>query len=139
MPPTIVGAAYSSTIPTKHGVPFTIVGAASLSTDFTKAVPPWARGVPSISTAVSAASLSTDPTADIPPRAHGVPPTIVGAASSYANPVNPPPQKSKALPGPKTYKNDAHISLHLSIAEQSTTLENRITLRKNVGLCTTIK
>ena len=139
VPPTIVWAAYSSTIPTEHGVPSTIVGAASSSTDFTEAVPPRARGVPSISTAVSAASSSTDPTADIPPRAHGVPPTIVGAASSYANPVNPPTQKAKALPGPKTYENDAHISLLLSIANQSTTLENRITLRENVGLYMTIK
>ena len=38
--------------------------------------------------------------------------------SLSANPAHPPPQKAKALPGSKTYENDAHISLRLSIAEQ---------------------
>ena len=71
------------------------------------------------STAVGAASLSTNPIKAIPPQARrGVPSTIFGAAASLsANPAHPPPQKAKALPGPKTYENDAHISLRLSIAE----------------------
>ena len=63
-------------------------------------------------------SSSTNPTAAVPPRAHSVPPTIVRATSSSANPVNQLPQKAKAIPGPKTYENDAIISLRLNIAEQ---------------------
>ena len=55
------------------------------------------------STAVGAASLSTNPIEAVPPQARGVPVSLSAA---------------KALPGPKTYENDAHISLHLSIAEQ---------------------
>jgi hypothetical protein len=71
------------------------------------------------STAVGAASLSTNPIEAIPPHARGVPSTIFEAAASLsANPAHPPPQKAKALPGSKTYENDAHISLRLSIAEQ---------------------
>ena len=54
----------------------------------------------------------------IPPQARGVPSTIIGSASSSANPAHPSPQKAKALPGPKTYENDAHISLRLIIAER---------------------
>ena len=97
-------------------VPSTAIGAASLSANPIKAVPPWARGVPS--TILGAAFSSANPIEAVPPQTRCVPSTIVGAASSSANPAHPPPQKAKALPGPKTYKNDAHISLRLCIAEQ---------------------
>jgi hypothetical protein len=70
------------------------------------------------STAVGAASLSANPIKAVPPQARGAPSTIIGSASSSANPAHPPPQKAKALPGPKTYENDAHISLRLIIAER---------------------
>jgi hypothetical protein len=124
MPSIAAGTASLSTNPTvavppwAHGMPSTIVGAASSSTNPTEAIPPRARGVPSTSTAIGAASLSTNPIEAIPPWAHSVPSTVIGAASLSANPAHPPPQKAKALPGPKTYENDAHISLHLNIAEQ---------------------
>ncbi len=72
--------------------------------------------MPSI--AVGAASSSANPIKAVLPQALGVPSTVVGAASLSANPAHPPPQKAKALPGPKTNENDAHISLRLSIAEQ---------------------
>jgi hypothetical protein len=45
------------------------------------------------STAVGAASLSTNPIKAVPPQVRSVPSTIVGAASSSANPAHPPPQK----------------------------------------------
>jgi hypothetical protein len=98
-------------------MPSTAAGAASSSTNPTTAVPPRAHGsMPS--TIIGAASLSTNPTKAIPPQARGVPSTVLRAASSSANPAHPPPQKAKAPPGPKTYENDAHISLRLSIAKQ---------------------
>jgi hypothetical protein len=125
VPSTAAGAALSlSTNPTAavppraHGVPSTIVGAASSSTNPTEANPPQARGVPSTSTAAGTASSSANLTKAVPPQAHGVPSTVIRAASLSANPAHPPPQKAKALPGPKTYKNDAHIFLRLSIAKQ---------------------
>jgi hypothetical protein len=49
------------------------------------------------------ASSSTNPIEAVPPQARGVPVSLSAA---------------KALPGPKTYENDAHISLRLIIAEQ---------------------
>jgi hypothetical protein len=61
------------------------------------------------STAVGAASSSANPIEAIPPHVRGVPSTIIGAASLST---------AKALPGPKTYENDAYISLRLSIAKQ---------------------
>jgi hypothetical protein len=70
------------------------------------------------STAVGAASLSTNLIKAVPPQARVAPFTIIGSASLSTNHAHPPPQKAKALPGPKTYENDAHISLRLSIAEQ---------------------
>jgi hypothetical protein len=124
VPSTAASVASSSTNPTAailpqaRGVPSTVVGAASLSANPTEAVAPQARDVPSTSTAAGAASLSTNPTAAVPPQARGMPSTVLGAASLSANPAHPLPQKAKALPGLKTYMNDAHISLRLSIAEQ---------------------
>ena len=96
-------------------LPSTAIGAASSSANPIEAVPPQARGAPS--TIVGAASSSANPIKAVP-QARVAPSTIVGAASSSANPTHPLPQKAKALPGLKTYKNDAHISLHLCIAEQ---------------------
>ena len=55
------------------------------------------------STAVGAASSSTNPIEAVPPQARSVPVSLSAA---------------KALPGPKTNENDAHISLRLSITEQ---------------------
>jgi hypothetical protein len=124
VPSIAAGTASLSTKPTAavppwaHGMPSTIVGAASLSNNPTETVLPRVRGVPSTSTAIGAASLSTNPINVVPPRAHGVPSTVVRAASSSANPAHPPPQRAKALSGPKIYENDAHISLCLNIAEQ---------------------
>ncbi len=43
----------------------------------------------------------------VPPQARGVLSTIIGTVSLSA---------AKALPGPKTYENDVHISLRLSIS-----------------------
>jgi hypothetical protein len=97
-------------------VPSIAAGPASLSTNPTTAVPPRAHGVPS--TIVGATSSSTNPTKAVPPRAHGVPSTVVRAASSSTNPAHLLHQKAKALPGPKTYENDVHISLRLNIAKQ---------------------
>jgi hypothetical protein len=97
-------------------LPSTAIGAASSFANPIEVVPPQARGAPS--TIVGAASSFANPIEAVPPQKRVAPSIIVGAASSSANPTHPPPQKAKALPGPKTYQNDAHISLHLCIAEQ---------------------
>ena len=70
------------------------------------------------STAIGAASMFANPIEAVSHQACSMPSTIIRAASLSANPAHSPLQKAKALPGPKTYKNDAHISLCLSIAEQ---------------------
>ncbi len=59
------------------------------------------------STAVDTSYSSDNPIEAVLSQARGV--SSTGAVSLSA---------AKAIPGPKTYENDAHISLHLSIAKQ---------------------
>jgi len=59
------------------------------------------------STAVDTSYSSDNPIEAVLSQARGVSSTGVVSLSA-----------AKAIPGPKTYENDAHISLHLSIAKQ---------------------